>query len=486
MKHFITCWILCAQVALVSAQYAPLISDVTYHYSENSSSYIRAIAVAEATVTNESVTYRPFRMLYHNVFDDCRYGFSQHWIGNEIVHNLVEGVHQFNHVLGYTVRIEYNQPIGQEWIVSSSPFDIRGKVISYDEETFLGVTDSVKTIEFTRYDENLEIDQDSPWTGATIKLSKNNGYLQVLPFGRYLTYDPYYDPHHIDFGSFDLIGRSDLPDSYQNLLWREVIDLSVGDELHISRERNDYTSQRTFEKQEIVSKWSDGQTQYYEALIAQRSIVYNYFGELERDTLIEKLDTLSWPLDNPTFDLMSDQPYFTSTDSLELTNNTAKDDLFGSSKIVALDLTVRNYADSICWLNVTDYEHQGWCTSNAGGPYYAATTFEGYQQRLLRYFKSDAIEVGSPLDSIIYSAVRPEPIPTSWKISPNPFSDKLELDFGGDTDPKEIRIYSIDGRLQFENKSNDLVLSTANWSPGLYIVKVVSNKDEYFHKVLKN
>ncbi len=93
--------------------------------------------------------------------------------------------------------------IGQGWTITSSfPANTYDQITvtcaGIEEETFLGLTDSVKT--FTM-EANGSIAGQTPVSDFTIRLSKHHGLLQLVPFRSFLIH-----PGYVDFMALPLVG----------------------------------------------------------------------------------------------------------------------------------------------------------------------------------------------------------------------------------------------------------------------------------------
>ena len=67
-------------------------------------------------------------------------------------------------------------------------------------------------------------------------------------------------------------------------------------------------------------------------------------------------------------------------------------------------------------------------------------------------------------------------------VRPNPFQDFIQIEGKGIS---QVEVYDSKGNLFYSNSLNAGQINTANWSPGLYLVKVWSNSTPTVHKVIK-
>lgn len=77
---------------------------------------------------------------------------------------------------------------------------------------------------------------------------------------------------------------------------------------------------------------------------------------------------------------------------------------------------------------------------------------------------------------------------TSLKVYPNPFTEKILIDFSEDDKSAEITVNTLDGRRVYEHsqlKENSHVIDASTWTAGEYIIHIITDKKEYAYKVNK-
>lgn len=131
---------------------------------------------------------------------------------------------------GYSTTPFYflpNAAVGQSWIISSTYSgnafsDIQVSCTGISEETFVGVSDSVKTYSLEAVGTNDPIDD------LQFRLSKTHGLVEYVPFIHFLIHPPSWEPR-----SFRLIGmESDgISHGYKQPGFTEYFHLSAGDVL---------------------------------------------------------------------------------------------------------------------------------------------------------------------------------------------------------------------------------------------------------------
>jgi hypothetical protein len=149
--------------------------------------------------------------------------------------------------------------VGQSWIITSSypgnGYDqITITCTAIAEETFLGITDSVKT--FTM-EANGTLAGQTPVSDFQFRLSKHHGLLELVPFRSFLIH-----PASLDFVAMPLVGleRDGEAHGFRQPRFHDYFHLSVGDILVWRRDFN-------------PGSWQDpGWTRYYRDSITSVSI----------------------------------------------------------------------------------------------------------------------------------------------------------------------------------------------------------------------
>lgn len=166
----------------------------TIQYYTNDQGYVRAIRIDSVHSVGGDIIYYPFktpRGYYENIpFPgnplDSNGGS---WVGGKIIQQL-NGITLFDNYWGDTVTINTQADLGDEWTFYqhfSSQYSYKAQVTSKEMMSFLGYTDSVKTITISAYD-GVNINPADSMNGFEIKLSKSHGFVQA--------FDMYMFPYH--------------------------------------------------------------------------------------------------------------------------------------------------------------------------------------------------------------------------------------------------------------------------------------------------
>jgi hypothetical protein len=407
---------------------------------------------------------------------ECFSPFVASWIGKSITIKD-NGLNEFNNKTGNTISIKTNANLGEKWIAFVLPdsLTIEATVLSHDTLTFIGITDSVKTIGFQSYDKNMN-KINKGLNGMQLQISKNYGFVKTFNF--YLFPDLQADYPIEKFEEYDLIGLSNPKVGVNNLTWFEVNDFQVGDELHILDEsvcrnieygyaktnkaiyryleRNDYPDSivyRYARKQSIYTNWFDSSSfLYYDDTL--KTVI-------KSNSLFDKLPGEPIVIDNAAFNY-----YMTNESPLSKTYPGNNENFM--------------FRGDSCWTMVIA---DGCLTADKyimglGGPYYSCThTFcWGGEERKLVYYKKGDITWGSPLE---ISGIADISNAKDIKVYPNPSKKDIYITFPDSNYHNPcIYIYNIQGELQKvkQLESNNSLINISELRKGIYILKIADNE----------
>jgi len=214
-----------------SAQnYQTVRSDRISLFKASNSEEMRAIRIDSIIMNgNDSVLhlFNTIRAVDYMCYDP--FGYS--WIGKSVTIKP-DGRNIFLNKDLIPIQINTLAAHGSSWICHTEQNGnyVRAHVESITTETFLSVTDTVKTIRFTYFTPNHQV-INAGVHNKSIKISKNFGLVQALPFYVFPNLDIYgafcednveYHLHGID----NEIGIS-------NFGYKEIFDFQPGDEFHI-------------------------------------------------------------------------------------------------------------------------------------------------------------------------------------------------------------------------------------------------------------
>jgi hypothetical protein len=433
-------FLLCLQQ--ISAQnYQTVKSDRIAYYADvyDNINCIRFDSVSEQA---DSIYY-PFSNI--DLVDNygCNTPYGPSWIGKKVIIRK-DGYNLFFNRNKDTIRIKTNAQLHEVWTAFKAGGSeiIRAEVASIDTLSFLGLSDSVKTIEFQVYNTSM-VPIVHALNDMTLLLSRNFGFIRTTNFNLFPDLIGYHGP----LQELILIGLSKPSLGIQNLTWFEVFDFQPGDEIH------EYYKTYSIDSQEIRKKIA----KYLERTDFEDSIIYrveltqtinknwidgSYF-DYSQDTIniLIRQDTLFNKL--PGEPIISDN--LTYSYAMNKQNNLSKVQPSYSDKYF--------FQTDSCWMSpvIDDCDPYFNYVKGLGGPYYECDNGFSYggTENSLVYYKKGQSAWGVPL---IITAIPNVPLQPIVTVFPNPTSDRVWIIAPESVYPFIFELVSING--QVLNHSN--------------------------------
>lgn len=428
---------------------------------------------------------------YQALYNNLTYGLN----GYNFIDSLVERNDTVFFDSYYSILPFYFLPRasqGQSWIITSdySGNDYNQITITcsaIQQETFFGITDSVKT--FTMQPNGTSAGQ-TPVNNFVVRLSKQYGLLEFVPFDLFM-----YHPSNIDFYSVPLLGidSAGTTHGYHQPTLQDYFHLNVGDVL---------LWKRTVEPDNaMLPHWQE----FYRDTITQvlsspDSILYYYDRtKLDSGEVITQHNgqVINFRKNNFS-DLMSSPPYWISFERgpyLPWMWGTS----FGITTWWSNDLLLKT--DSLTNDTISEYsfstDDTGLDTSTCQLPWisdmfrnFTIDTRMGITSYCFYFFGTDCISLtGAVIDGLYYNNVDlPTGINsfsdnTEFSISPNPFHDFAKLEIKNSQIINcELKIYNNLGAIvRFEKKSagsnqQEIKIDRGDLVDGLYFYQLTSNE----------
>jgi hypothetical protein len=342
--------------------------------------------------------------------------------------------------------------------------------------SFLGITDSVKTIKLSVFDKTM---QPTPHKldAKEIQISKNYGFVKVYNFIYWPDYSYYYSLYGGIF-ELSLAGIDNPKLGIQNITWFEVNNFQVGDEIHSTYKASPalggIPEYFIFWKKQIKKYLS--RTDYADSIIYQVEIItesQNY-DQGDNDIKYSKSIQTERIVKDSIFDKLSIEPYIFYNYANSILQFSG--DFQGKTK-PGFYTEIQKNDDELCWMEIpadgcfnSDTYYVG-----LGGPYYTCHGFMGdMQENKLVYYKKGNETWGEEL--IINSVNSPE-ISKQIKAYPNPVSDKLCFDLRDFNSTCTVEIINIQAKTlktgTINSFSNSINLKELN--TGLYFYKLTKN-----------
>lgn len=276
---------------LLNAQDYKLFNTHRETYFINAENEIQAIRIDSALALGADSVFKNFQSftisLYHS---PC----LSSWIGSKIV-KQADGTHFCFNSQKDSIKFLPFALLNQHWKMYIYPnkMYLKAQVVKIAAETFLGITDSVKTIRFSQFDSSGNAIANMQFSKTEFKLSKNHGLIQG--------YNLYNFP--VDTSAYSICGMNNPVVGMQNLTAKEVFNYNVGDEFHhYSSSTNipyygDYISSRTKVLSKTISAngdsiiYTDSLYEVHKHIVWSQGTGKNY--TTLNDTIIKKIIILS-------------------------------------------------------------------------------------------------------------------------------------------------------------------------------------------------
>lgn len=431
--------------------------------------------------------------------DSCFYNQMQvaPWLFNN--ENRVDSLVKRNDTIFYYSNLStspfyflLNAIPGQSWSVISTytQNDYNKITISYSGiqmETFLGIIDSVKTYTLSA---NGTSANQIPISNFVIKLSKNHGLVEFVPFILFLKH-----PHGVNFYSLKLIGieNDGISKGYKQPKFADYFHLSVGDVLMWERDVKPPFA--------INNEWKE----YYrdsitQSVITSNSVFYSYNRrKLDTAQIITNQNNLSTSFTKNEFENIVEAPsdWFAFSNNRYLgmfmpvpekivlwqTNNLILNtDTITGDTITAFSFS--SQADMIDTANcdfsmLTDVMFSFSVDNRAGVTKYSFYNF-GWDITTLIGSKINNQQIGS-----IDLSVKEEIIAEHLKIHPNPSSDFIYFEnFKSDASTK-YQIYNNIGQIYKQGVLNNNKVDITCLNSGFYFISITNDKSKLSGKFIK-
>lgn len=463
--EWILVFLLCLQPVIAQNYQAVKPGRIAYFGgSDNDIECIRIDSVSSQTDT----IYYPFSNI--DMVDDygCYNPEGPSWIGRKIIARK-DGFNLFFNRNKDTIRLKTNARLHESWTAFEIPGSevFRAEVSGIDTLSFLGLTDSVKTIEFRVYDASM-VPVDHPVNEMKLLLSKHFGLVKTFNFNLFPGLIGYYG-----FQEYDLAGLSKPVAGVQNITWMDVFDFQPGDELH--------TYYRDYDPEhEVIHRRI---TKYLERNDFQDSVIYSF--EIAQSTSKTWIDSSysGYSKDTgtalikpyPLFDKLPGEPVVTENTAYSLKMSKY---IFLSKAFPSYSETFHFQSDS-CWMSPG---FDGCDPSNTyykglGGPYYSCNypwIVGGIENRLV-YYKKGQVTWGVPLVITEIPEVTSQPVIT---VFPNPTGDKLWISAPPAEFPFIFQLLSLNGQIlkQSTIHSPAAAFDAGKYGQGTYLYRLKNNK----------
>ena len=461
LHYFCLFFLLCNP--LFSQHYRVINSGVTKFFSHDGN--VKTLHVDSVSAYPDTVYYLSPQI--RKVDFECYTPYGASWAGSKIkIFN--NGLTQFYNRNGDTLVVNANASLNEEWIMARfEDFStIKAKVISVDTMTFLGLTDSVKTITFSKYNGEMPI-VDNALAALKIQLSKNYGIITSPNFHLFPAVES--DGNHLfesNTDTYHVIGITSPKAGLQNLRWFDVYDFQVGDELGIEDWSHAMENGRTYKFMYTFLKRTD----FVDSIIYS---VKRLMG-LESWTGTEKTyavvnDTITMKISSDTlFDYLPEVPV--------IVENSAVVNSMQAGQIISKSQATSFSGDLSCLreifttgMPILSY-YKG-----LGGPYWEkmGMSASSDNSRTLEWYKKGSVTWGTPL---VINAIQEQFRPELFKVFPSPAADFISVEHNIKSGLSHIDLLDIHGRVVLSIKPQyaEIIIDVSMLPSGVYFCCLLS------------
>ncbi|MGB4415392.1 MAG: T9SS type A sorting domain-containing protein [Paludibacter sp.] len=474
MKQIILFFMLLFVVFSLSAyDYQTVYSHRTVLFADSTGA-IKAMRIDSVKFNVDSIFY-PLKNI-QQLDVDCFTPYGASWLGHKIIVN--EHWNYFFNGQNDTIKIKTDAKLNETWTVyRNTDTGIWATVTKVELLTFLGLTDSVKTIVFYGGVTNssgvpvkIKNTGTTDFDGKTILLSKKFGLLSTFSFfvlPRQNDIKPYFTG---SWDGYNLVGLTNPNVGVQNLTWFDVYDFQVGDEIHVMYNSTPplgsipatFTSNiKTIVKYLSRQNYSDSIKYTKEIKQLTNGVEYLH------DTATEVI------LQNNAFNLYPEVP-IVEDDYIAGNNNMTIAEFISKSTPSVYALIYKK--DETCWGRIM----ADGCFPNfsyikgLGGPYYQCYgLFGDSEEKFLVYYKKGSTTWGTPL---VISGINLPEVKPDIAIYPNPATDKISISSDFLSEPCIFELMDVRGIVLLRTKvdANENSVNLSNFSKGLYLYRLIN------------
>jgi hypothetical protein len=451
------------------AQNYQTVSENRITHFANQQNIIQSIRI-DSTATDQTVLY-PFYTVQQ--FDaQCYMPHQSTWIGEKIVLQP-NGENWFYNKNSEKITIDTRAHLNEQWVAFEIPDSITviASITAQEELSFLGLTDSVKTISFECFDADMNL-LNYNLNDFTMQISKNYGMIKTLNFfifPNHINYNPYQSP----LREYTLVGMTNPTVGVQNLTWLEVYNFSVDDELHIIKEIPSWEDQTYKKTIQSIFKYLQ-RTDYNDSIRYKYTVKQSVKEEwADSGTFTYTHDTLfkTYAV-NPNFDKLPYEPTIGG-------NALYFYDQHNGNIITKRHSITMGKIDNTCWdylLGTTPEQNYKYC-KNLGGPYYVHYPCKDdlIEKRELVYYKKGDTTWGTPLE---LNAIEPLAQSPNATVFPNPAKNILTIKMATSQQATgRIIIYTIEGQVVCTHQITEekTVIDVSMLKSGVYFYRLIND-----------
>jgi hypothetical protein len=470
--------ILCT-INVFSQNYLTIKNNAVSFYQGNSNLNVFPIRIDSISTHGDSTDYFSFYMIRPLNESGLYTTKGTPWIGKKM-EDCGNGINLFFNKENDTIFIKTNAALHEAWKMFSFSNGnyIEATVSTLQSETFLGLTDSVKTI-ILQMKDNTGNNLSDAVNNLTLKISKNYGFLKIADFYNFpFNLNPPTDEFYSD-STLSLIGLTNPLIGWKNITLSDIFTMQPGDEIDYYR----YNSNNFFNEKKICKYLSRSVD------IALNKVTFNievcdkyqYFAPPQSITLthdtIQEADSLLGGLNALPFEPVIDNGYYT----YYIKNDSIVNKFSDFTSVVGIDSVMID----LCWEDPNCGEYYNIYYKNLGYTINYHSNNMGDIFDNIVYYNIQGISWGVPY--ICDTLMLKSPVITNLpdiRIFPNPASNYIQINFPCEVMNAYVQISNLQGNILLSQliTCRNQMIDISAIPEGFYII-VISN--ENIHKTQK-
>ncbi len=469
----------CATFTTSAQDYYPVKVKDIYYYTNDALSDAFPLKIDSVKLEGKDSVYFMYKQIRRLESESCTYtSLGDSWLGNSI-RVKEDGTMLFANREKNPFTLKTQAKLNEKWTAFSNPKWVAiVEVSAISQESFLGLSDSVKTFTINII-KPTGADTTHSYDGIEIKISKKYGITKTINFYLFGA-DPNpgtgpYSEYLVD--NFNLSGIESLKLGLRNITGKEIFHYSEGDEFHIE-EYSTTGESRNLSKQSI--KYINTIVKKSSTLTAHTYSVKRVIEKTIDNIITSQSDTIS---ETHLFDELKEIHGQIKGNGYLSTIFSSDFKRFGKSDHVSSfaknsDDCLVDFIGSECLSTPKSYY------VGLGGPYYhcAPVLWNNFGRKIM-YYKKGTEEWGQPL---VLGTSEEETLQTQITVSPNPSKDVLNFNFGTVSDPMTIQIIDNTGQIvQTITAVGETKMDVSKFKKGLYLYHISSSgKKHYSGKII--
>jgi hypothetical protein len=431
---------------------------------------IKCIRIDSVRNDGDSIFYPLYNII--DVGAGCYTPYQASWLGDKVLIRS-DGYNIFFNLNKDSIKINTKATAGESWNAyqQNDTTIIFAKIISIDTLSFIGLKDSVKTIEFQAYDTN-HIPIESFFNAKTILISKNYGIIKTLNFAEF---SDIYSCHE-----FNLAGITNPQKGIKNLTAKDIFNFDIGDEIHIKFSSDmtySYGSYNREEKKSIlkyINKENKGDSIIYD-IEYKENIMSNNSGAITYSYLFDTIKSII--VSDTILDKLPGEPIYSDIGWWEFYMFQGTNNKWSKVKPAVYSWKIGNINDT-CFNDfigddcLPDYVY----IEGLGGPYYWCEFWSilGEIENSLVYYKKGGDTWGTPL--IITNVIESD-LGENYLLYPNPSKNYVNLNISPECLPCNFLLFDIYGKLLMDKQilDEENIINIEDFSTGMYFYILTNN-----------